>query len=93
MIVRIITYKRSTLVNDDGCIGLDVHQVMIRSRVMDSTGKLVMESILEHLSVRRVFLCLLASLFVLGADVSIAIYHDLDHKSPAIVLHALIIDS
>ena len=47
MIVRIITYERSTLVNDEKYIGLDVHQATIVVAVMDSTGKLVMESILE----------------------------------------------
>ena len=47
MIVRIITYERSTLVNDEKYIGLDVHQATIVVAVMDSTGKLVMESILR----------------------------------------------
>ncbi len=47
MIVRIITYETSTLVNDEKYIGLDVHQATIVVAVMDSTGKLVMESILE----------------------------------------------
>ncbi len=46
MIVRIVTYERSTLVNDEKYIGLDVHQATIVVAVMDSTGKLVMESIL-----------------------------------------------
>jgi hypothetical protein len=32
------------------------------------------ERVLEHQSVRKVFLWLLASLFVLGADASLAIY-------------------
>jgi hypothetical protein len=41
------TYERSTLVNDENYIGLDVHQATIVVAVMDSTGKLVMESILE----------------------------------------------
>jgi hypothetical protein len=45
--VRITTYERSTLVNDEKYIGLDVHQASIVVAVMDSTGKLVMESILE----------------------------------------------
>jgi hypothetical protein len=45
--VRIITYERSTLVNDEKYIGLDVHQATMVVAVMDSTGKLVMESILE----------------------------------------------
>ena len=47
MIVRIMTYRRSTLVNDEKYIGLDVHQATIVVAVMDSTGKLVMESIVE----------------------------------------------
>ncbi len=47
MIVRIIPYERSTLVNSERYIGLDVHQASIVVAVMDSTGKLVMESILE----------------------------------------------
>ena len=33
--------------NDAKYIGLDVHQAAISARVLDSTGKLVMESILE----------------------------------------------
>ena len=33
--------------NDEKYIGLDVHQATIAVAVMDSTGKLVMESILE----------------------------------------------
>src|SRR5689334_13892626 len=45
--VRIIPYERSTLVYDEKYIGLDVHQSTIVVAVMDSTGKLVMESILE----------------------------------------------
>jgi len=47
VIVRIITYERSTLVNDEKYIGLDVHQATISVAVMDATGKVVMESILE----------------------------------------------
>jgi len=42
-----MTYKRSTLVNSEKYIGLDVHQATISVAVMDSTGKFVMESILE----------------------------------------------
>src|SRR2546425_5835569 len=42
-----MTYERSTLVNSQKYIGLDVHQATISVAVMDSTGKLVMESILE----------------------------------------------
>jgi hypothetical protein len=41
------TYERSTLVNSEKYIGLDVHQATIWAAVLDSTGKLVMESILE----------------------------------------------
>jgi hypothetical protein len=33
--------------NDPKYIGLDVHQATIRATVLDSTGKLVMEAILE----------------------------------------------
>jgi transposase len=47
VVVRIVPYERSTLVNDEKYIGLDVHQATIVVAVMDSTGKLVMESILE----------------------------------------------
>src|SRR5437016_13837706 len=39
--------QRSTLVNSEKYIGLDVHQATIMVAVMDSSGKLVMESILE----------------------------------------------
>src|SRR6478752_10691031 len=42
-----MTYERSTLVNDEKYIGLDVHQATISVAVMDATGKVVMESILE----------------------------------------------
>src|SRR5437763_4495645 len=42
-----MTYRRSTLVNDEKYIGLDVHQATISVAVMDATGKVVMESILE----------------------------------------------
>jgi transposase len=47
VIVDIMTYERSTLMNSEKYIGLDVHQATISVAVMDSTGKLVMESILE----------------------------------------------
>ena len=47
MSVQITTYERSTLVNDEKYMGLDVRQATIVVAVMDSTGKLVMESILE----------------------------------------------
>src|ERR1700733_7093583 len=38
---------RSTLMNDAKYIGLDVHQATISVAILDSTGKLVMEAILE----------------------------------------------
>ena len=47
MIVDIITYERSTLVNSEKYIGLDVHQATISVAVLDSAGRVVMESILE----------------------------------------------
>src|ERR1700680_3361878 len=47
MSTSIIPYERSTLVNNEKYIGLDVHQATISIAVMDSTGKVVMESILE----------------------------------------------
>jgi transposase len=47
VIVDIITYERSTLMNSEKYIGLDVHQATISVAVMDFTGKVVMESILE----------------------------------------------
>jgi len=34
-------------VNDTKYIGLDVHQATISAAVLDSTGKLLMESVLE----------------------------------------------
>jgi transposase len=45
--VEIIAYERSTLVNSEKYIGLDVHQATISVAVLDSTGKVVMESIVE----------------------------------------------
>src|SRR5437870_691072 len=39
--------QRSTLVNSEKYIGLDVHQATISVAVLDSRGKLVMESIVE----------------------------------------------
>src|ERR1700687_174676 len=42
-----MTYERSTLVNSEKYMGLDVHQATISVAVMDSTGKVIMESILE----------------------------------------------
>ncbi len=47
MSTRIIPYERSTLMNSEKYIGLDVHQATTSIAVMDSTGKVVMESILE----------------------------------------------
>ena len=47
MIIRIITYERSTLVNSEKYIGLDIHQATIVVAAIDSSGKVVMESILE----------------------------------------------
>ena len=47
MSTSIIPYERSTLVNNEKYIVLDVHQATISIAVMDSTGKVVMESILE----------------------------------------------
>ena len=47
MIVDIITYERSTLMNSEKYIGLDVHQATISVAVVGSKGKLIMESILE----------------------------------------------
>jgi hypothetical protein len=40
LIVRIITYRKDTLMNDAKYIGLDVHQATISVAVLDSTGKL-----------------------------------------------------
>jgi hypothetical protein len=45
--VNLIAYERSTLVPSEKYIGLDVHQATISVAVMDASGKLVMESILE----------------------------------------------
>jgi len=42
-----MTYERSTFVNSEKYIGLDVHQATISAAVMDSRGKVVMECILE----------------------------------------------
>jgi hypothetical protein len=47
VIVPIMTYERSTVVNSEKHIGLDVHQAKISVAVMDSKGTFVMESILE----------------------------------------------
>src|SRR3984885_10155702 len=45
--VRINAYRKVHPMNDAKYIGLDVHQATISAAVLDSTGKLVMESILE----------------------------------------------
>src|SRR5271157_1747672 len=45
--MKLIAYERSTLVSSEKYIGLDVHQATISVAVMDASGKLVMESILE----------------------------------------------
>jgi hypothetical protein len=47
VIVPIMTYERSTLVNSEKYIGLDVHQATISAAVMDPMGKVIIESILE----------------------------------------------
>jgi transposase len=47
VIIRIITYEKEHPMNSEKYIGLDVHQATIVVAVLDSTGKLVMESILE----------------------------------------------
>ena len=47
MIVRIMTYRKEHPRNDEKHIGLEVHQATVVVAVMDATGKLVMESILE----------------------------------------------
>jgi hypothetical protein len=47
MSTSIIPYGRSTLMSSEKYIGLDVHQATTSIAVMDSTGKVVMESILD----------------------------------------------
>jgi hypothetical protein len=47
LIVRINAYRKEHLVTEAKYIGLDVHQATISAAVLDSTGKLVMESVLE----------------------------------------------
>jgi hypothetical protein len=42
-----ISYEGTPSMNSEKYIGLDVHQATISIAVMDSTGKVVMESILE----------------------------------------------
>ena len=44
---KLIAYERSTLITSEKYIGLDVHQATISVAVMDASGKLVMESIIE----------------------------------------------
>jgi hypothetical protein len=48
VIVDIITYERSTSMNTEKYIGLDVHQATISVAVLDSMGKVAMESIWER---------------------------------------------
>ena len=45
--MKLTAYERSTLVTSEKYIGLHVHQATISVAVMDSAGKVVMESILE----------------------------------------------
>jgi transposase len=47
VIVRTTTYEKEHPMNSEKYIGLDVHQATIVVAVLDSSGKLVMESILE----------------------------------------------
>ena len=47
MSASIIAYERSTLVDREKYIGMDVHQATISVAVMDETGRVVMECILE----------------------------------------------
>jgi hypothetical protein len=47
LIARITPTERSAVVNQAKYIGMDVHQATISVAVMDSTGKLILESILE----------------------------------------------
>ena len=47
MSTSIIPYERSTLMNSEKYIALDVHQATTSIAVMDSSGKVVMESIVE----------------------------------------------
>jgi hypothetical protein len=83
--VQITTYERSTLVNDEKYIGLDVHQATIVVAVMDSTGKLVMESILETKAARfnfrgySIFLNLLPQTFKMDGQSNLW-YRQVTHK-------------
>jgi hypothetical protein len=45
--VRIATYQRSAVMRQEKYIGMAVHQATISVAVMDSSGKLIMECILE----------------------------------------------
>ena len=47
MSASIITYRKEHPMDSEKYIGLDVHQATISVAVMDSTGKVVMECILE----------------------------------------------
>lgn len=47
VIVDIITYRKEPLINSEQYIGLDVHRATISVAVLDVTGRLVMESILQ----------------------------------------------
>jgi hypothetical protein len=47
LIVRINAYNKEHLMNDAKYIGLDVHQATISVAVLDSSGKLAMETIVE----------------------------------------------
>jgi len=47
LIVRITTYRKNAIVNQAKYIGMDVHQATISVAVMDSAGKLILESIFE----------------------------------------------
>jgi hypothetical protein len=45
--VILITYERSTFMTSEKYIGLDVHQASISIAMLDGSGKLVMESVIE----------------------------------------------
>jgi transposase len=47
LIVRITTYRKERRCEPSKYIGMDVHQATISVAVMDSAGKLILESILE----------------------------------------------
>jgi hypothetical protein len=46
--VSFIAYQRSTFMNQEKYIGLDVHQATISIAILDWTGKVVVESILRN---------------------------------------------